>query len=292
MFKYKLMVIILVLFSEYSPAWAVTLRLYQINTNRTITEKFTCKYKFARNSQANFSLDNIRLKLSDFKMGRYPLAVMPDIKQKTNLSLMRSKVMKFSYKNFRSRNINRVNSDKNFLERHNVLKFVRDRSNYDRTFLENLQEKIQYGTPLLQLRGNVKVLTGELHVFRVKVSELQQHLNDLNHVGIKIIWNDNPGLSRIIVDVAMGNIVYYYSGLDDISEKVSYYCHNRNDGKGKIRIRREEVDNPNLYFNIVYATDVKKENIKVNFNVPLKWKSIKFPKYRNSKLVTVKTEGK
>lgn len=157
-------------------------------------------------------------------------------------------------------------------------------------FQARFPEWKKYNTKVLSLTGNMNVLCGEIKVFKVKMKDLQKHLGDLKAEGIRIhMTNKNklPIIPVFTIKLDMGNIKHYFMLKDDISKAQTYHANTPNQTNKILKIFQKDFNNDNMYFVLIYAKAVKTENIKINFNVPLKWKTIKFPENKKMKLVPV-----
>jgi hypothetical protein len=253
-------------------AQAVKLKLCKITNERVPFASFHHEYKprWGPKGSTRFACC-----FSDFDRKNVPVYYDCDIKVNGDSSLL------FQYKNSQT-----------LLNRYSVL---RDEKN---TIRQRLwlsvygTPGIHYGTKIVSLRGTIKLYSGELKIFRVKFKDLKGRLSDFNKAGINILWNEKENVPRFTLKVDMGKIKHYYVGIydpakQDIANRELYW-----DKINKIfRIPKKIINNDDAYFNLFYVEKVKTEDIKVNFNVPLKWKTIAFPE-KKMKLVQVKTEDK
>ncbi len=268
----KTILFCLIIFAVSS--YAAKLKLRKIESYYVPFAAFNSKYRPHNPDSMSLILS---FYLSDLKRGRYPVCLQYDITANNDDALISSKT-----------------GENNFLMRVPILKFARkDRTqeNFDTSFAISFSKKMRYKTKKLTITGNMQLVTGEIKLFRIKLKDIKKHLNDLNGAGIKMSFDEKENIPRIILKVDMGKINHYYVGFDDTLKPVGHIDLFRDSVNKFYRIPKSLFKDDDIQLNIIYATDLKAEDIKVNFNVPLKWKSITFPENK-VKLVPVKTEDK
>ncbi len=181
--------------------------------------------------------------------------------------------------------------NENLLSRYTALGFARKTNAMKHKFrLYMRNTTIKYRTAMFHVAGSADIVYGKLKCFRIKVSEFGSHLNDLNADGIKFSMKTNPSETRVKVNIDTGNLKYYYIGFDEMPGNLALGRLFGNTDGHTMQFPKNAINGPNLYFNIVYVTDVKTSHVPLNFSVPLKWKAVKVPDSPGTKLVPVKPE--
>ncbi len=162
----------------------------------------------------------------------------------------------------------------------------------DYRFRVYFDRKVKFGTAGISLSGKMKVFTGQIKRLKVKLSHLKDHLDDLKKDNISISLDLNEKTKNYLLKIDFGEKEHYHVCLDDSTSRKPERDISVFTGTKGYAINPELFKSDGVYLVIVYAEDIKSQVIDVNFNVPLKWKTITFPKNRKMKLVPVGTEDK
>ena len=255
---------------------AFKLKMRQIRIYSDIYVEFETEKTYYSNAPHASSF-HTTLSVSDFADGRGPLYLIYNLALKDDGSHSTRKMgQEFLIANY-------VRSDD--LEKHFRLpKEYRYKVYFGR--------RIKFGIPKISLTGKVKVVTGKIKRFKVKLSRLKEHLQGLEKDNIKISFMFDAKTKNYFLKTDIKDKKYFHVCLDDSTSRkpekdISIFTETNG-----YAINPELFKSDGVYLVIIYAEDIKSQVIDVNFNVPLKWKTITFPKNKKMKLVPVGTEDK
>ncbi len=190
-----------------------------------------------------------------------------------------------------SEKLDRITPRKNytFLGRINALKAARNQTEKMHEFYVKGHKALKYMTKNLTITGRLEVNSGKLKCLKYKLSEIPSKGID----GFSFLKQVTPDGKSCKVTVDMGNIKNYYVGIDNITEsEPDWRGPFENKEKNTMVFPKSAENDPNLIFTVVYAAEVKKEVINVDFSVPLKWKAIRIPNKKGTVLVPVNSKRK
>lgn len=181
------------------------------------------------------------------------------------------------------------NRQEKYLSGTSYLNFSRTPKHIEKIHISSYFNKaFDYKTKVLKISGEFKVYMGKVKLLRVKISELDKHLNDLKADGIDLSIIKKTRSPVFKVKAKMGKIKTFFIGCDEGSKKTTWFGQPPGLPKNVLMVPKRFLKKDDAYFVLMYVKHVHIEKISLNFEVPLKWKEIRLPKGNNLKLVPVK----